>query len=257
MSVGSGVWSGWGADGKAGGAGCGVGVSIGVSICDRTSKTGSSRATDSSSPTTEHSAPILSAAALRTRNTGSSASETISCTTNWQQSSRPIVGARFPRSWVATTRFSSTSLSWARQSTAVSTVGPMSSARSSAASSTSASDAASHTADVFSIPSSCAPEPLSSSLSKGTISEITVAYAVGAAAAAAASAARSAPSADGGAAVASGSASSTRANATICSASAWRTGGSGSAPSGLSSGTSSASAVGAPTCSAHAPSSRQ
>ena len=84
---------------------------------------------------------------------------------------------------MATTRFSSTSLP-ARQSTAASTVGPMSPARSSAASSTSASDAASHTADVFSIPSSRAPEPLSSSLSKGTISEITVAHAVGAAAAA-------------------------------------------------------------------------
>jgi len=82
---------------------------------------GMTTCTESASPTTEQSEPIFIAAALRTRKTGSSASETISGSTNWQQRSLPTVAASAPSSCVATTRFSSTSLSCARHSTAVST----------------------------------------------------------------------------------------------------------------------------------------
>ena len=125
-----------------------------------------------------HSPPIFSAAALRTRKPGSSASEMSSGTTNWQHSSLVTTGASAPSSCVATTRFSSASLSCARQSTAVSTVCPTSCDGSSCASSISAADAASSTCETPAALRSCELPELSSVMSRGTISSVATLCAV-------------------------------------------------------------------------------
>mmetsp|Transcript_8354 Transcript_8354/g.27574 ORF Transcript_8354/g.27574 Transcript_8354/m.27574 type:complete len:228 (-) Transcript_8354:141-824(-) len=206
------------------------------------SYTGSSRCAVSSGPTTAHSAPILSAAALRTRKTGSSASEMISGRINWQQSSLDTTGASEPSSCVATTRFTSASSSCARQSTGVRIAGPTSSGRSSPARAMNASAAASSSCALPPIPISGGLLLLSSPLRMGTHRSMTTWYAV------TARPSSSAPAK-------SGSASSTRASGTSCSASACRMPSSGSQLTMFSSGTSSLRMAAAPISSAQAPSS--
>ena len=183
---------------------------------------------------------------MRTRKTGSSAREIISGSTNWQQSSVPTVEASAPSSCVATTRFSSASLSCARHSTVVSTVCPTSCGLSSPASSTSASAAASHSCAPPGELRSLAEPPLSSLLSTGTHCETTISYAL-------CLLLSSPPSSR---CDTSGAASRTLQKATICSANAMRTGVSTSLLMIASSGSSCTKVSSAPICSAHDDSSR-